>query len=143
MVEMAFVLPLFLVLVFGIIEFSFAFAQNNELRNLAREGARIATVQSISSQDITDQLCSGISLIDSSSFGFKVDGVDGNGTDPTGSKGAIGEAYAEVQLRTLTGFFDAALTGIDFRSTVRFFVERPLEAAPAWWSTTATPLSCS
>lgn len=142
MVEMAFVLPLFLVLIFGIIEFSFAFAQNNELRNLAREGARIATVQSISSQDITDQLCSGISLIDRGTFGFKVDGVDGNGSDPTGSQGAIGEAYAEVQLRTLTGFFDGVLTGVDFRSTVRFFVERPLDATATWWSN-SSPYSCS
>lgn len=142
MVEIAMVLPLFLILIYGIIEFSFAFAQNNELRALAREGARIAAVQSISSQDITDQLCDRIQLLDAASFGFKADGADDNGASPAGSQGSIGEVYAEASVRTLTGFFDGALSGVSLTSTSRFYVERPLDAAAAWWGPTGSPLTC-
>jgi Flp pilus assembly protein TadG len=143
MVEMAMVLPLFIILIYGIIEFSFAFAQNNELRAMAREGARLAAVESISSQAITDQLCPRIRLLDPATFGFKADGADSNGTSPAGSKGSIGEVYAEASVRTLTGFFDGALDGILLTSTVRFHVERPTDAAPVWWGPTGSPMSCS
>jgi hypothetical protein len=142
MVEMAMVLPLFLILIYGIIEFSFAFAQNNELRAMAREGARIAAVESISSQDIADQLCPRMRLLDASTFGFKADGATSNGAVPAGSKGSVGEVYAEASVRTLTGFFDGALNGILLTSTVRFHVERPTDAAAAWWGPTGGLMAC-
>jgi Flp pilus assembly protein TadG len=44
MVEFAVALPLLLILVLGIIEFGFVFAQMNEIRHGAREGARYAAV---------------------------------------------------------------------------------------------------
>ncbi len=43
-VEFAIVLPLFLLLVFGIMEAGWFFAQQVEVRNAAREGARLAVV---------------------------------------------------------------------------------------------------
>ena len=43
-VEFAVVLPLFLVLVFGVMEAGWLFAQQIEVRNAAREGARLAVV---------------------------------------------------------------------------------------------------
>ncbi len=44
MVEFALVVPLFLVLVMGIIDFSMGFGSYVQLRNAAREGARFAVV---------------------------------------------------------------------------------------------------
>lgn len=44
LVEFAFVLPLLLLLILGMIEFGFLFAQYNEIRHGAREGARYAAV---------------------------------------------------------------------------------------------------
>jgi Flp pilus assembly protein TadG len=43
-VEFAFIVPMFFVLVFGVIEFGFAFNSNLELRSASREGARLAAV---------------------------------------------------------------------------------------------------
>jgi Flp pilus assembly protein TadG len=44
LVEMAFVAPLLLLLLFGIVEFGYIFGQYNEVRHAAREGARVAAV---------------------------------------------------------------------------------------------------
>lgn len=44
LVEMAFVLPLLILLVVGICEFGWAMYVNNTLNNAAREGARLAAV---------------------------------------------------------------------------------------------------
>jgi len=46
LVEFAFMLPLLLVLVIGVADFGAAFVKRDKLANAAREGARIATVQS-------------------------------------------------------------------------------------------------
>ena len=141
LVEFALVFPVFLLFIIGIIEFSFVLAQNSELRHLAREGARIAAVEDISSQAITDILCERLGVIDPANFRFKADGVAGSGGDPEGSTGAIGTTEAStVQVRTITGWFDSL--GFDLSSTSRFYVEAPEDAAPVWWSITGTPLAC-
>lgn len=44
LVEMAFVAPLVLFLLIGMVEFGFLFGQYNEVRHAAREGARVAAV---------------------------------------------------------------------------------------------------
>jgi Flp pilus assembly protein TadG len=44
LVEFAVVLPLFILLIFGVMETGWFFAQNIEVRNAAREGARLAAV---------------------------------------------------------------------------------------------------
>jgi hypothetical protein len=44
LVEFAILLPVLLVLIFGIIDFGFAFNSQLEIRSAAREGARLATV---------------------------------------------------------------------------------------------------
>lgn len=52
-------LLLFLAFVFAIIEFSWAAAQNNEVRHAAGEGARAAAV----GQDVNAAVCDGLSLV--------------------------------------------------------------------------------
>ena len=58
LVEFAVVVPLFLILVFGVIEAGWFFAQEVELRNAAREGARLAVVDFGNGQEIRDETCS-------------------------------------------------------------------------------------
>ncbi len=60
LVEMAFTLPLLLLLLFGIIEASWAFSQQNNIRHGAREGARLAAVDfgtvAIVGQEVCDRM---------------------------------------------------------------------------------------
>ncbi len=142
LVEFALVFPVFLLFIIGIIEFSFVLAQNSELRHLAREGARIAAVENLSSQQITNILCGRLGVIDPANFEFRADGIPGSGGDPEGSTGAIGVAEARTsQVRTITGWFDSL--GFDLASSARFYVEEPRDAAPAWWSFPTPPKKCS
>lgn len=57
-VEFALVLPVLLMLVFGIIDFGRAYSQQVQLSQLAREGARLA---SLGSTDVTSRLLSAAS----------------------------------------------------------------------------------
>ncbi len=129
MVEMALVLPLFLILVFGIIEFSYAFAQNNEIRHVAREAARVATVDDAPTAQ--SLICNDFDLINSDVVEYRIS-APLELTDPQASGGT-----AEVELRapyqTLTGFFDGALAGANLESLHNFFVEQAtIDAGPAW-----------
>lgn len=58
LVEFAVVLPLFVVLVFGIMESGWLFAQQVELRNATREGARLAVVDYGDAATIITETCS-------------------------------------------------------------------------------------
>ena len=58
MVEFAVVVPLFFLLIFGIIEAGWFFAQQVEVRNAAREGARIAVVDYGTSAATIAETCS-------------------------------------------------------------------------------------
>lgn len=53
MVEMALVLPVFLMLVLGIIEFGRALTIMNLVTNAAREGARMAVIDGTTNADVT------------------------------------------------------------------------------------------
>lgn len=57
LVEMAMVAPLLLLILFGMIEFGAVFAQFNDVRHGAREGARFAAVNSGSTTAIRDLVC--------------------------------------------------------------------------------------
>jgi Flp pilus assembly protein TadG len=59
LVEFAFVMPFLLLLVLGIVEFGYVFAQLNEVRHGAHEGARLAAVDDA---DLTANTCDAMSL---------------------------------------------------------------------------------
>jgi len=63
--EFALILPLFLVIVFGIVDFGMAFHSYITITNAAREGARLGVVQA-SSQQISDKVYATSDLSDES-----------------------------------------------------------------------------
>jgi Flp pilus assembly protein TadG len=73
MVEMAFVLPLLLLIVMGIIEFGFLFGQFNEIRHGAHEGARLAAVNDSS---LVNNTCNSMNLGGAVTLDF-TDGASG------------------------------------------------------------------
>lgn len=124
LVEFALVMPLLLVLLFGIMEAGWMFAQLTETRNAAREGARIAVVDFGDSATIAAETCNradlsggGASIVISTT-GDVSDPVD----DPTASVTvAIVKSYD-----SLTGFLDPFFDGVKLDSTVTMRAERPL-----------------
>src|SRR5688572_1422386 len=100
LVEFAIVLPLLVLLLFGIIEFGWAFAQNLEVKHIAREVGRLATVDDPDNQ-ILSRTCGG-TIADIQSA------TPVGGTDPgdTVTITVVGD------LQQITGFFGWALGSI-------------------------------
>lgn len=100
LVEFAVVLPLLLLLLIGIIEFGWVFAQNLDVRHGAREGARLAAVDELTSVgDICSRMDtaahSGDTQIDVTRAGTEI------GDDIT--------VTVDSPAQTLTGFLDWAI----------------------------------
>lgn len=91
-IEFALVLPILVVLVFGIVQFGLFFNRQQGVHAAAREGARIAALSSTTSDDIVtrvDDALSGISLpdgrtitISSSGYSYTTTGSSGDSTRP-------------------------------------------------------------
>jgi Flp pilus assembly protein TadG len=123
LVEFALVAPLLLILLFGIIEFGFAFVQMQEVRHGARETARLVAVNykpSVSegaaqAQEIMEEGCS---RMDDAGEGSSIEIVV-----PTGQSGDPGEVGQRLEvtvhreLEGLTGFFPF-IAGRDVSSDV-------------------------
>jgi len=131
------VMPLLLVLVFGIMESGWLFAQLTETRNAAREGARLAVVDFGTGSEIALETCSRAVL---SSNGATVavassGDVENPITDPTASVTVtIVNSYS-----SLTGFLDPIFQGASLDAEVTMRVERPLNPATV---NTANPVPC-
>lgn len=116
--EFAIVLPLLVLLLFGIIEFGWLFAMNLDVKHGAREGARLAAVDEFSgAADVCDRM--DVAAIP----GQTLVSADRTGTN-------IGddiEVTVATPADTLTGFLDWALpAGATLESTVIIRVEQPL-----------------
>jgi Flp pilus assembly protein TadG len=126
---MAIVLPLLLVLLFGIIEASWAFAQQNDVRHGAREGARAAAVDLGDAAAIGQLVCDRMDVVNPSQ-GITVDLTP---LTADGSTGGLATIRVESNVQTLTGFFPV-LFGGTVSSEVEFRTEQPATADPAWWA---------
>jgi len=113
LVEMALVLPLFFVLVFGIIEFGWYFAQVNEVRYAAREAARVAGVDG-DLDDVHQAVCGNLNLVNG--------GAEYTIRASTSETGGNGEVNVTAVYEPLTGFLSLPVLP-DFRSQHSFFVE--------------------
>ena len=141
LVEFALLAPLLFLIVFGIIEFGWGFAQYLDVRHGAREAARLAAV------NYSDD---GLATGGDQTLQIAAEACDRMGGDAIGatveltfaspSENELGDkAFVEVNsdLDTLTGFLDPFLAGIDIDDTISFRLERDAE-----WSGTEGPLPC-
>ncbi|MEN8114203.1 MAG: TadE/TadG family type IV pilus assembly protein [Actinomycetota bacterium] len=116
-VEFALVLPLFVLLVFGIMEAGWLFSQQVEIRNAAREGARLAVVDYGSADTIIGEVCSRADL---SGHGATVTIA----ANPTSVAVSVSNPY-----ESLTGVLDSIFGGgkVVMTSDVEMRTERPLD----------------
>jgi hypothetical protein len=125
------VLPLLLILLFGIIEASWAFAQQNDVRHGAREGARAAAVDIGNTGVVGAAVCDRMDVVNPSE-GITVTLIPDAGSF-TGEPGAIATIRVDANLQTLTGFFPG-LFGGTVSSEVEFRTEQPASGPPGWWA---------
>lgn len=124
LVEFAVVMPLFLLMLFGIIESGYLYAQLNETRNAAREGARIAVVDYGDSSAIVGETCNRSTL---TAGGTSIAiSTTGDVTDPISDPTASVTVAVNKSYDSLTGFLDPFFQGNSLDSTVTMRVERPL-----------------
>ncbi len=129
LVEMALVAPLLLLLLFGIIEASWAFSQTADLRHGAREGARLAAVDFGDRDVIRAEVCSRMDL---STDPARVEIVfsDLNGT---GERNDSARITVRQQYSSLTGFLDGIFQDKMLTSSIEFRLERPVDGTASWW----------
>ena len=135
LVEFAIILPLLLVLLFGIMEASWAFAQVNDIRHGAREGARLAAVDAGNAATIRTAVCDRMDRSGSSTIDVSFAAVTG-----TGLRGDTGRVNVAVTYSSLTGFLDTIFGGSVWTSEIEFRLEQPVTGTAAWWG--ASTASC-
>jgi Flp pilus assembly protein TadG len=129
MVELALALPLLLILLFGIIEASWAFAQQNDVRHGAREGARAAAVDVGNTATVGQLVCDRMDIVNPSQ-GITVRLTP---VSASGATGGLATIRVDANIQTLTGFFPT-LFGGTVSSEVEFRTEQPPDADPTWWN---------
>ncbi len=124
LVEFAVVLPLFITLIFGTMEAGWLFAQQVELRNATREGARLAVVDYSDASGIITETCARADL---SGNGANVV-ITLNGSDT--SFDPVSPASVTVAMtknyQSLTGLLDFAFGSVTMASSAEMRTERPL-----------------
>lgn len=117
-VEFAIVIPLFLTLLFGIMEAGWMFSQQVEVRNAAREGARLAVVNFGTETEIRNATCSRAVLSADRASVYLVH--NNAGTDDESAIVTVSQNYAP-----LTGFLPM-FNNITISSTAEMRVEREI-----------------
>lgn len=133
MVETAIVLPLFLTLIFGIIEFSYAVAQNNEVRQVSREATRELGVDP--GADPVGLVCGGFALIDPTNVTVSL-------TSAGVVAGDSAELTVDATYQTLTGLFDPMFAGVVLETSHRFVVDQPFGGGSPGWATDFAGVAC-
>ena len=124
-VEFAVIVPLFLMLVFGTIEAGWFFAQEVEIRNAVREGARLAVVDFGTGQEIRNETCTRADL---SGNGANIAIVLNGPNDPTFDPVSPSSVTVTMtkNYQSLTGFLDFAFGAATMESSAEMRTERPL-----------------
>jgi hypothetical protein len=124
LVEFAIIMPVLFLLIFGVIEFGWAFFQSIDARHVAREGGRLAAVDYHSTlgstgttqlNEIIAEACGRMDSPENASIGFHRPATSDVG-DPI-------EVRVELELDTLTGFLDSFLPA-NLTSTVSTRIEQ-------------------
>jgi Flp pilus assembly protein TadG len=128
LVEFALLAPLLILLVFGIIEFSWAFAQNLNVRHGAREGARLAAVDF---PLLVNEACGRMDIVSGASVTIASTDINGGGV-------GVGDEVAVTMTapyNPITGLFTSWLPA-SLDSTVAIRIEQ----TPSWTpGTTSCP----
>jgi len=113
--EFALILPVLLILLFGIIQFSIAFNRHQAVHAAAREGARVASLPQTSAADACDRVTDALVGINfQAAPTCQVIGSCG-GNNPSSSVTVLVQAQHEVDL-ALAGSTNLTITGEgDFR----------------------------
>jgi len=124
-VEFAVIVPLFLMLVFGTIEAGWFFAQEVEIRNAAREGARLAVIDFGNGQTIRDETCARADLSgNGANIAIVLNGPSDTTFDPASPSSVTVTMTKTYQ--SLTGFLDFAFGAAVMSSSAEMRTERPL-----------------
>lgn len=140
LVEMAVVLPFFLLLIFGVMEASWAFAQLNDAHHGVREGARLAAVNysdddSATTDDVLAEMCARMGLAGGTGTFATLTIVQPN-SDGFDARGATANSAVTVDYESLTGFLDFAFGSLTLSSDANFLLEAPLDKSDATWTGT-------
>ena len=128
MVEFAILMPFLILLLFGIIEFSWLFATNLDVRQGAREAARVAATDDLTNPASPEvDICGRLNLADRTSTEVSI----------SRSGNAIGQSITvtvDAAPETLTGVIDWVVpSGTRLASTVTLRLEQP-----ATWTAVST-----
>jgi Flp pilus assembly protein TadG len=121
LVEFALILPLFLLLVFGIMEAGWFFAQQVEIRHASREGARLAVVDYGTAGAVISETCDRANISGTGAtvtITLSADDVYGLGADSVSV--TVDKVY--TSLTGFVDFFDGNMS-----STAEMRTERPLD----------------
>ena len=130
LVEMAMLMPLVVLLLFGIMEASYAFAQANDVRHGAREGARIAAVDFGDVATIGAETCDRMDL----AKGPVITLGPADDASDAGERGTVGRITVSMTYSSLTGFVDAFASGTTLSSDIEFVLEQPKSGEAQWWN---------
>jgi len=124
LVEFALILPLFILLVFGIMEAGWLFAQEVEIRNAAREGARLAVVDWDTALQVAKETCNRADLSGAgASVTVTPSSTDDEGFDPP-SPESVTVTVTKIY-SSLTGVLDF-FENISMSASAEMRTERPL-----------------
>jgi hypothetical protein len=127
LVEAALVLPMLLLLVFGMIDFGVNLSDQIAVREGVREGVRQAVVDAPGAQSVTEVVALTKERIDVESDGTRVYVMPEASADgAVGKKGSNLSVCAYVPMRSLSGFYSVALDGRYMWSRVTMRVEQDL-----------------
>lgn len=130
LVEFAFVMPLLILLVIGIVEFAWVFATNLDVKHGAREGARITAVNQPpgGNANLAAEICSRMDLAGSDPTTITWQGFDLDGDGSIGVGDGVQVTVNTNELNTLTGILDWAFADVlELSSTVEIRIEQPPE----------------
>jgi Flp pilus assembly protein TadG len=120
LIEFAILAPLLILLLFGIIEFAWVFAQNLNIRHGAREGARLAAVDFT---PLVSETCARMDIVSGATVTIGATDINGGGI------GVADEVAVTVDapVNPITGLFNTWLPP-NLSSTVAIRIEQP----PSW-----------
>ena len=129
LLEFAVVLSILSLLLLGIVEMSWAFAQQNDIRQGTREGVRMAAVDWGTAAALGQEICDRMDVVHPTQTPtVTFTPISGGGI------GGLARITVSAEVQTLTGFLDSTLSGAVLESTIEFRLEQPNTGTAQWWN---------